>query len=354
MNTVRGAWSPLESRLYSSKGKACLGSTSKLPDGFKADGGYYPEISISRCKGEIEVFSNYFSICSQNTMMVLAEKGLYPNKVKCHEMLLIEMGDYDMLQKWYLEEINPRAVVPVLVHNGHPIYESAYQMQYIAETWADAGDPLIPEDPQLKQTMYEWMGAGAMGPNPGGTGAAKDFDIAAPPNAGTAIPGLTMPVFATLIKNIPTTRILKYLWRHPDPFRVVFFSMMNIGVRVFGYRCLNYGPLAKILTAARIAMAAELEKLDTHLKSMPGHYICGEQYTLADQRWLMIGKRLYDAQWEHLIDPYPELHAYFKRMMARPAFLAAVQGREEKMLVDAWAETKAMKAAHPEIFGLQR
>lgn len=75
---------------------------------------------------------------------------LYPNKVKCHEMLLVEMGDDEMLQKWYLEENNPRAVVPVLVHNGHPIYEFAYQMQYIAETWADARDPLIPEDPELK------------------------------------------------------------------------------------------------------------------------------------------------------------------------------------------------------------
>ena len=51
------------------------GSTSKLPEGFKADGGCYPEITLSRCKGEIEVFTNYFSICSQNTMMVLAEKG---------------------------------------------------------------------------------------------------------------------------------------------------------------------------------------------------------------------------------------------------------------------------------------
>ena len=100
-------------------------------------------------------------------------------------------------------------------------------------------------------------------------------------------------------------------------------------------------------------MAAELERLDTHLKRMPGHYICGEQYTLADQRWLMIGKRLYDGQWEHLIDPHPQLHVYFKRLMARPAFLDAVQGREEQMLIDAWAETKAMKAAHPEIFGLQ-
>ena len=45
-------------------------------------------------------------------------------------LALPSSGSYETKMPWFLR-INPAGTVPVLVHNGHPIYESHEQIVYI-------------------------------------------------------------------------------------------------------------------------------------------------------------------------------------------------------------------------------
>ena len=58
---------------------------------------------------------------------VLCEAGV---SFKSIHVYLRSSGSYETRTKEYLK-INPAGTVPVLVHNGHPIYESHEQVKYV-------------------------------------------------------------------------------------------------------------------------------------------------------------------------------------------------------------------------------
>ena len=62
----------------------------------------------------------------------------------------------------YLNNVNPAGTVPVLVHNGHPIYESHEQIVYIDQVLMPGGPKLTPSDPEKKALMEKWLESGKM------------------------------------------------------------------------------------------------------------------------------------------------------------------------------------------------
>ena len=85
---------------------------------------------------EFELYHNALSLCSMKTRVCMAELAIpYGN----HPIDLIETGSYENIGRRFLA-VNPGGTVPVLVHKGHPVYESHEQIRYAAR-FAPAGVP---------------------------------------------------------------------------------------------------------------------------------------------------------------------------------------------------------------------
>jgi glutathione S-transferase len=85
----------------------------------------------------LELYDNTNSVCAQKIRIALAEKGL---QAKQHLMTL--RGD--QFDPSYMK-LNPSAVVPTLVHDGHVITESSVILYYLDEAFPDK--PLMPKAP---------------------------------------------------------------------------------------------------------------------------------------------------------------------------------------------------------------
>ena len=73
--------------------------------------------------------------------------------------LLPSSGGWETKMPDYLSNVNPAGTVPVLVHNGHPVYESHEQILYIDRS----GVRGINTASFLLSRMYKLQGAHAGG-----------------------------------------------------------------------------------------------------------------------------------------------------------------------------------------------
>jgi len=97
----------------------------------------------------LELYYYENSICAERVLMTLQEKGIrgwIP-----HHLLLFEGEQFT---PEYLK-LNPKGVVPTLVHDGRVIRESAIICDYLDDLSAD--NPLKPADPADRARMREWV-----------------------------------------------------------------------------------------------------------------------------------------------------------------------------------------------------
>ena len=85
----------------------------------------------------LELYHNINSVCAQKIRIALAEKGL-----QAKEHLMTLRGD--QFDPTYMK-LNPSAVVPTLVHDGHTIVESSIILYYLDDAFPDR--PLMPQAP---------------------------------------------------------------------------------------------------------------------------------------------------------------------------------------------------------------
>ena len=151
--------------------------------------GLHPEIDLPHAQ-EWEIYQNQISLCSKKLRVCMEELAL-PHA--SHSVDLIETGSYENLSRRFLK-INPGFTVPVLVHDGHPVYESHEQIVYAAEHAGPLGEQLLGATPEIRQEVEHQVDFGALKGDPLGGG---------PDRAGDSAPGLTIPIFATMIAYIP-------------------------------------------------------------------------------------------------------------------------------------------------------
>ena len=174
--------------------------------------GHLPDVTLRHTK-EWTLYHNAFSLCSKKIRVCLAELEVPYEGIHVD---LIETGSYENIGRAFLE-INPAATVPVLLHDGQPIYESHEQIRYAAAH--SGGNSLVPEDKELRATMDRWVHL---------TSLVGDDPIAGmSETAGNAVPGLTLPIFAAMVQHIPYHRIFEGLLFHRFKERALLFMLLK-------------------------------------------------------------------------------------------------------------------------------
>lgn len=279
-------------------------------------GGLHADRTVPH-RATFELYHNDFSLCSKKIRMCLAELGI---EHAAHHVDLIETGSYATLSRRFLA-VNPAALVPVLVHEGHPVYESHDILLYAARHSATP-DALVPSDEPTRALMQQWIDRSSL------TGDHPTQALAA--SAGNCVPGLTVPLFAAMIRDIPTHRIAEGLLFHRLKQRpVVFLVLKAAGLA----RVASLPPVRKTVVASRRQMSLHLDALAAQLEASGGPWITGAQLSLADVSWAVILERLREADWvAELIAPRPAVCAYWERLRARPSYVAAMDGHQHRLV----------------------
>jgi len=263
-------------------------------------------------KREFELYSNSFSHCSRKTRLAMAELDI---DYKYHPIDLIETGWYQTISPQYLR-VNPAGILPTLVHNGHPVYESDDILAYAQEVAGHEAPQLVPADPALRDEMNSWLEFCSI--------SSADPMAEMPEKAGACIPGLTMPLFVTAIPYIPLRKILVGFLFHPDKRRPAFFTASKLfGLR----RMLSQKMVRNIAHPSRDHMAQHLLTIDTALAKSDGYWILGKTYSLADITIGCMLLRLEETGWLDYFaktQNVDELKNYFQRLKARPSWQAAI------------------------------
>jgi len=297
-------------------------------------GGIHEDINLPH-QQEFELYHNALSLCSKKVRVCLDELGI---AYKGHHIHLIETGHYETLSRHFLK-VNPAAILPVLVHNGHPVYESHDILTYAA---AHSKDPhrLVPETQQAQNVMQHWAEKASV--------IGEDVETGIKASAGYCAAMLSLPLFAAGMTFIPLRYPLVGLLFHRLKIRALLFSLLKIsGLQGF----IKLTPLLKKMAAGRDHMHLHLADLEQQLNSH-GPWILGEQFTLADVSWMTIFERLREADWlEYYLkdNQYPNLTHYWQALQARDSYQSAILDHGHYSIDQSLKLIKDTKKAKPDI-----
>ena len=256
--------------------------------------------TVSDSNSEWVLYHNNFSLCSRKVRICLEEYKIDYLPVHIH---IIETKDCENLSKDFLK-INPKATVPVLLHNNQPIYESHEQIRYLMETF--------PNKLGESETVDYWNKKGSLvGDDP--VSGIKEY-------AGNCVSLLTQPLFVSMLRKISFFKFFNYFIKHPSKFRALNFTL---------YRLLGYSVFNKNSPHQRVAIKA-FENLKSHLTSLDGHlenkiWIDGDKFSIADITWMTLLHRLDEV---NLVDLFTKklnnLRDYYSRLKNRKSFSSCI------------------------------
>jgi len=297
--------------------------------------GYQPDVRLPYGE-EFELYHNALSLCSMKTRVCMAELGI---PYKSHHVDLIETGCYENIRSAFLA-VNPGGTVPVLVHHGHPIYESHEQIRYAADH-APAGAPsLVPEDSALREEMQRWIDRSSLTEDPLAHGDAS---------AGNAVPGLTVPLFAAMIDRVALWKIAEGLLFHIDKRRPLVF----LALKVWGLKRLaHFAPLVRAVARSRRQLGVHLDAREEQLDKTGGPWILGDGFSLADVSWVVVFERLAQVDNLHVFldaeeGRRPACSHYWTRLRARPSYRAAIVEQSHPTIAHGPGRLREAKAADP-------
>jgi glutathione S-transferase len=195
------------------------------------------------------------SVCCQKVRITMRAKGLHWEPVKVD---LFKTEQYDPK---YLK-LNPKGVVPTLVHDGKPVIESTLICEYIDETFPQPPQ-LIPAEPWLQSRMRLWSKMVDEGLHDGVT----EISFSA--------------MFRERMKNMPPDVREKRFRNVGDPRRTDRFKSTY-----------EYGVKSPFVAHSMAAYERAFKTLEASIAQGKGPWILGSNPTLADINLMPYAARL--------------------------------------------------------------
>ena len=227
---------------------------------------------------------------------------------KSKHVNIIETGNAENLSK-HFKKINPKVTLPVLLHNGYPIYESHEQIKYLNEY---KNDKLIISDDE-----NNWIKKASLVGEP-----INNLDQ----YAGNCVSLLTPPLFISMLRNISIIKFFPYMIKHPIKFRAVNFLFFKL-LGYFLYR--KSTPLYRISLRASRNLNQHMKDLDAQINNK--EWIMGKDFGLADISWAVILHRLEELQLlDHILHTYSNIERYYERLKKRKCFIDGITNVQNK------------------------
>ena len=232
----------------------------------------------------LTLYHNEMSTCSQKVRLTLAEKNLE------WESVHLKLREGEQFDPEYLK-LNPRGVVPTLIHDGQVIRESSVISEYLDEVFPEPS--LRPSNLAVRAQMRLWT---------------KQFDEDL--QMHTAIISMSI-AFRHQFLEKSQAEMDAYLGKLPTPAR-------RKGIMTL----IESGTALPQFEAAIKRYAMLFTEMETALSNSA--WLAGETYSLADVSYIP-----YLTRFEHLhllgmLDDRPYLRQWYERVKARPSYKVAM------------------------------
>jgi glutathione S-transferase len=233
----------------------------------------------------ITLYHHGSSVCAAKVRIVLAEKSLP------WEDVYIDILRGDQFDPAYMK-LNPKAVVPTLVHDGKVIVESSVIGEYLDEAFPDP--PLKPAAPAHRAAMRLW------------TKAIDEF----------LHPACAELTFASchrhIVGRLPPEKFAQFLESTPPISVTADWHARKIEIVLQGMAAPGVERTFRLYDSY-------LQKMENTLAQQP--WLAGDAYSLADISMTPYVNRLdmlgMSAMW---VSSRPRLTDWFERMKSRPSF----------------------------------
>ena len=262
----------------------------------------------------LTLYHHNISVCAQKVRLQLAEKHIP------YTPRHVDLMKSEHIQPDYLK-INPKGLVPALVHDGASVIESTVIMEYIEDVFPEP--PLRPKSPLDRAHMRQW----AKVPDEGIHIACASVTYAA--------------AFADQLKKNHTPEEMEQrLAKLPDPKRAE--RQRQILERGFE------APFVRDAVLLHDKMLGDMEK-----SLADGPWLAGGTLSLGDLAIIPYVTRLDRLGLDGMWAGRPRVTDWFGRVQARPSFDEAITAFQpdsyddqlRKQGIDVWPQVKALLAA---------
>jgi len=238
----------------------------------------------------ITLYHYWDSFCSFKVRLCLEEKGLDWNSKN------INLMRFENLSPDYLT-VNPKGLVPTLVHNGNRITESSIINEYLDGCFPE--NSLRPADELALARMRYWVGI-------------EEEQI-----FKTVRPVSLNLIMKKIFQRYSDEEMDNFLAHHPKPYVVGTLKKMFQAP-------VNMNEVEK----SRRALRNAFESMDRELQNQP--WLAGDIYSLADIAAAPVVDRIAVLGLTDVYESLDGLQAWIERLTARPAYQRALP--RERML----------------------
>ena len=222
------------------------------------------------------------STCSIKVRLLLAEK-----KLTWQDNMLVS-SEHHHLSDWYLK-LNPNGVVPTLLDESLPIFESTSILEYLEDKFTQT--TFRPIDHYMRSQMRAFL---------------VFVDVWSTP--AVRIPSFQ---FGGLLKKFSSMSDKKFInLINKRPLKAEFYLSFNK----------NTGFKQKEIFNSFAVISRTAKRLDEMLKKFGGPWLLGGDYTLADIAVLPLIDRMQDLGLDELwVKPYPTISKWLQNAQKRAA-----------------------------------